>query len=145
MIGCHRTYLGRDEHGRWSKAPIVAPKRVLGAVKSGVIPIWRGKSGLPLRLAPADDIVVLAEGIEDALTIALVYPKARVLAVISVGNLTAVGLPESLCDIVVCADADAPGSPADKAMRRGCQVLIAQGRRVRVARPPSGANPMGTV
>lgn len=102
--------------------------------KTGLIPIWRGRSGKTLRSAPADDVVALTEGIENALSLAMAWPVARVIACISVANIGAVALPDQLRDVVIFADNDAENSAAAAQLICSARVLDGQGRRVRIAR-----------
>jgi hypothetical protein len=142
-IGCHRTFLARGPDGAWRKAPLgpEGAKRSYGQVKGGFIPLWRGRSGKPLRFAPAGDRVALTEGIEDGLTIALACPEYRVLAAISAGNFQAIALPEQVSTVLICADNDPLTLPGGKPhpARLAVQAAIArfqrEGRRVLIARP----------
>lgn len=147
-IGIHRTFLHVRADGSVGKAPIPAPKRVMGSMRGGIIPLWRGRSGKPLAQAPADDVLAITEGIEDALTVALAEPAWRVVAAVSIGNLAAIELPPALLDVVICADNDAAGSPAARALAAAVVRFQDQGRRVRLASPPEGVkdfNAMRTV
>jgi hypothetical protein len=151
ICAVHRTFLAREAAispasaagaggRRWGKAPVGdGGRKAYGPIKGGVIPIWRGRSGNPLRTAPDDDTVAIAEGVEDALTVALACPEWRVLAGLSAGNLLHLVLPPALRDIVVVADNDAPASPAARAVEAAAAHLVGQGRRVRIARAGGGA------
>jgi len=77
IVGVHRTYLAPGPAGRWLKAPIREPKKVLGSLGGGWIALWRGRSLKPWAEAPDDDTLAIAEGIEDALTVALHRPEWR--------------------------------------------------------------------
>lgn len=138
IIGCHRTFLAPGPAGRWTKAGIAAPKKVLGQVGGGFIPLWRGRSGKPLREAPEDDVLAIAEGIEDALTIALHMPEWRVIAAVSVGNMANLQLPERLRDLVFCWDRDGDNPGAARAREMAVERMLRQGRSVREIRPPEG-------
>jgi hypothetical protein len=138
MIGCHRTFLAPRPSGGWGKAPIQAPKKIIGQVGGGFIPVWRGKSGKALRDAPADDTLAVCEGIEDALTIALHTPEWRVVAAVSIGNLAKLSLPDRFADIVCCWDRDGD-NPASVAAREATVTrLLNEGRSVRQVAPPEG-------
>jgi DNA primase len=115
-----------------------APKKALGSVTAGCIPIWRGSTATPLREAPEGSAAVLCEGIEDALAIALLAPELRVLAVVSLANMASVELPASIATVILAADNDAPDSPAALALQRALDTHAAAGREVRVARSPTG-------
>lgn len=138
MIAVHRTYLERAKPFRWGKAGVRDPKRVLGGFRGGFVRLARGKSGRPLKDAPPDDEIVITEGIEDGLTIALARPASRVLCAVSLGNIQNVRLPAQCRDVVLAADNDAPGSAAAGALRRAVDVLTGQGRSVRIVHSPKG-------
>ncbi|HYN38101.1 MAG TPA: hypothetical protein VES39_02500, partial [Rhodospirillales bacterium] len=47
IIGVHRTFLARSggmggDAEAWAKAPLERPKRILGSLLGGIIPLWRG-------------------------------------------------------------------------------------------------------
>ena len=136
-VATHRTYL-MAERGAWTKARLKAPKKVLGAFGGGVIPLWRGATGKPLAEALPDETVTIAEGIEDALTVALHQPAWRALAAISLGNMAAIELPEALADVVLIFDRDGENPQARAARERAVRALMDQGRSVREVRPPEG-------
>jgi hypothetical protein len=139
LQGVHRIWLAPDPSaGTWRKAPLISPKKALGSVTGGCIPIWRGTAAAPLREAPEGGAVVLCEGIEDALAIALLAPELRVLAVVSLANMASVALPASIATVILAADNDAPGSPAALALQRAVDAHAAAGRDVRIARSPTG-------
>jgi hypothetical protein len=135
----HRTWLARDAGGVWRKAPLRHPKKSLGGIVGGTIRIWRGASGKALAEAPEGETVVIAEGIETALSIAVACPALRVLSAVSLGNMARVALPPAIRSVIIAADND----PADnQAAARGLAAAIAHfaegGRLVRVARSPVG-------
>jgi len=134
----HRTWLA-SRAGAWTKAPLSSPKKSIGRVRGGSIRIWRGSSGKSLRDAPAGDTVVIAEGIETALSIVLACPELRVLAAVSLGNMTALALPPAIGTVILAADNDT-GAPAIAALQRAVDRFAAEGRIVRVARSPVGSD-----
>ncbi len=133
----HRTWLQQDEAGRWVKARVANPKLSLGIVAAGCIPIWRGASGKSLRDAGPDEVVVIGEGIETCLSIALACPELRVLAAVSLGNLGRVALPEQVRSVILAADNDVKEA-ARRGLQRAVELHLAAGRSVRVARSPVG-------
>jgi len=135
MISLHRTYLVQTGRG-YSKAPVKEPKMTLGEFRGGLISLWRGASGKPLRDAPPDDTVVIAEGIENGLSVAVKRPDCRVLAAISLANLANVRLPPQLTNIVIAADNDPAADQVD-ALNRAAWRLEDEGRSVRIARAPA--------
>jgi putative DNA primase/helicase len=119
-LAIHRTFLARDGT---SKAPIEPAKMMLGPCRGGAV-----------RLGPITDQLLVAEGIENALS-AMQATGQAAWAALSASGLRALELPVEARDVVVLADGDEPGEAAahDAARRwkRG-------GRRVRIARPPRG-------
>jgi putative DNA primase/helicase len=119
-LAIHRTFLARDGTG---KAPIEPAKMILGPCRGGAV-----------RLGPITDRLLVAEGIENALS-AMQATGQAAWAALSTSGLRTLELPVEARDVVVLADGDEPGEAAahDAARRwkRG-------GRRVRIARPPRG-------
>jgi hypothetical protein len=138
-VATHRTWLAQLTGGQWTKARLRDPKMTLGRYAGGFIPLWRGTSGKPLREAPPGEAVALAEGIETALSVALACPELRVLAAVSLANMARVELPETLAEVILCADNDGDDNQeAAAALDRAAQRFLSQGRAVRIARSPVG-------
>jgi len=134
-VACHRTYL-QFRGGRWQKADVPAAKKVLGDYAGASIHLWRGigprgGKGRPLADAEPGSHVYIAEGIEDALSCAMILPDARVLAAISLSNIGAVALPPAIADVTLIADQD-EGAQAQAALARAVEAHAKAGRRVRV-------------
>ena len=138
QIAVHRTFLHSSQPFLWTKAPVPDAKKVLGSYRGGFIPLSRGSSNKSLRDAPDGETVVICEGIEDGLSIALVCPERRVLAGISVGNFQNIRLPQAVKKVILARDNDAAGSQADKALQNAVDVLAMQGRQVFIAASPEG-------
>jgi putative DNA primase/helicase len=119
-LAIHRTFLAPDGT---SKAPIEPAKMMLGPCRGGAV-----------RLGPSTDRLLVAEGIENALS-AMQATGQAAWAALSTSGLRTLELPVEALDVVVLADGDEPGEAAahDAARRwkRG-------GWRVRIARPPRG-------
>jgi hypothetical protein len=138
-VATHRTWLAQDARtGQWRKAPIEPAKMVYGPMKGGTIRLWRGASNKPLAEAPPDDVVAIAEGIEDALTVALACPEWRVLVAVSIGNMASIVLPPQCSEIVLIADRDGENPQTRKAREAALDRWLNEGRAVRVAEPPRG-------
>jgi hypothetical protein len=138
-VATHCTWLAQDGRtGRWGKAPVEPAKMVFGPMKGGTIRLWRGASGKPLAEAPPGDVVAIAEGIENALTVAIECPEWRVLAAVSSGNLPAIALPPQCSEIVLIADRDGENRETRRAREAAIARWLREGRRVRVALPPAG-------
>ena len=120
VVGLHRTFLRAD--GR-NKAPVSNNKMMLGRCGGGAV-----------RLAPAGPELVLSEGIETGLSVQQAT-GLPVWATLSTSGLRSVILPPEVETVVVAADGDAPG---EKAAQEAARRFIAEGRKVKIARPPQG-------
>jgi len=137
-VATHRTWLVRDAAGIWRKAPLGEPKMSIGSVTGGAIRLWRGASGKPLRDAPEGETVVIAEGIETALSVAIACPELRVLSAVSLSNMARLVLPPAVGTVILCADNDGDNAKARRAFESAVAHFLAEGRTVRVARSPVG-------
>jgi len=118
IIAVHRTFLKADGSG---KAPVSSPKKMLGPVVGGAV-----------RLARHGSTLVVAEGIETAMTV-LQETEHPVWAALSKGGIENLILPADVAEVIIAADHDKPGlAAANKAARK----WTAEGRRVRIAKPP---------
>lgn len=136
MIACHRTWLAQTPSGAWVKADLRAPKKVLGSFAGGCVRLTRGASGKALGIADAGSSVIIAEGIETSLAVALSCLEMRVLAGVSLSNMGAVGLPPEITTVIIAGDNDGPHNhTARKALQAACQKFAGQGREVRLALP----------
>ena len=130
--GSGKMDLGTDDHGRPRKV-----KMALGDVTGASVKLWRGATNLPVRRAPPDDDVILCEGVEDGLAIALLRPDKRVLVAISLSNMANVQLPGQIRSVTLAADND-DGAAAQKLFARAVEAHQRAGRQVRIARPAVG-------
>lgn len=118
LVAIHRTYLlGCD------KAPIGKPKISLGPI-----------AGAAVRLAPAADGMVIAEGIEDVLTAMAVTGRPG-WAALGSGNMSKLVLPPEVSSLIILADNDPPGL---KSAYQAAERWGREGRRVCISRPPAG-------
>ena len=134
----HRTWLARDGSG---KAPVDPARKIWPAYKGLVIKLARGASGYRVNEAierGVKDTLILCEGVEDGLSLAMAVPEARVWAAGSLGNLGEIVLPECIGEVIVAADNDWGKPQAERLFNRGVQALVRQGRPVRIARSPIG-------
>ena len=134
-VATHRTFLQPDKRHGWVKLDCKNPKKVLGAMWGGFIPINKGQSGKPMRVMPEDEPVYITEGIEDALVVRMVRPHARIVCAISLGNIGAVVLPEQAKRLVIVADRDDKPAAID-ALERSIAQQQARGLQVRLVMPP---------
>jgi len=120
VVAIHRTWLTADGS---DKANLKPQKAALSPIAGGAV-----------RLAPASEILALAEGIETALSF---QQATRIASWATLGssNLTCVELPECVREIMIAADADLTGENAAQA---AAQRFTREGRKVRIARPEPG-------
>ena len=137
VIGVHRTWLEQVGPNDWRKARLEVAKKMLGKFGGGHIPLWRGASGRALADAPLGEIVDLAEGIEDGLSIAMACPESRVLAAISLSNMGTVALPETVRSVRLWRENDTSNA-AIVAFDRAVTAHLAAGRRVVLPDVPKG-------
>ena len=121
-IAVHRTFLDRNGAG---KAPVSPAKMMLGPCRGGVV-----------RLGDPDGVLMIGEGIETCLA-AMHATGHSAWAALSTSGLRSLDLPGMIRDVIVLADGDDPGEAAagECALR-----WKREGRRVRIARPPRGAD-----
>lgn len=121
IMAVHRTWLAKDGKG---KAPVEDNKMMLGGVGGGAV-----------RFGSLQPVLVIAEGIETALSIHGV--GHTVWAVLSAYNFKSLILPpaETVKEIIIAADHDEAGL---KAAYNAAELWGSQGRLVRVSVPPQG-------
>jgi putative DNA primase/helicase len=119
-IALHRTYLAPDGLG---KANVDPPKMAFGPIRGGAV-----------RLAPAGEVLALAEGIETALSVQQAT-SIPVWATLGTANLAGVELPEIVRTVIIAADGDDAG---ERASQQAAQRFLREGKKVRIARPPTG-------
>lgn len=124
--------------GSWGKAALQYPKKTYSAYAGGIIPLSRGASGRRWREARGDETVALAEGIETALSVAVLMPEWRVAATVALHNMGALVVPPSWRRIVVCADRDRPDSKAAELLPKVLRHLAQSGAEVLVIEPDAG-------
>ena len=137
-IATHRTYLQDRGGGLVVKAPVRDAKLTLGSYRGGYISLARGASGKSLKDAPEGDRLIICEGIEDGLTLALGFPDSRVIAAISVGNIRNLKLPPTIRNVEIAADNDDPSSEAGKTLQAAIDFLMDEGREVEISCSPVG-------
>lgn len=127
IVGCHLTFLYRLPDGRWDKLPnmVVDGKQVRVAKKirgptawGGHIPICKGTFKGPLRDIPSGMPVFVAEGIENAASVAMARPDERIVAAGTVGNLGKLELPPQAGDLILICDNDPVGSKAADSLEK---------------------------
>jgi phage/plasmid primase-like uncharacterized protein len=118
-VGVHRTWLGYNAAGIWRRRD----RASLGPIGGGAV-----------RLAPADELLMIAEGIETALSAMQAIPLPT-WAALSTSGMVSLVLPRIVRTVVILADHDANGA-GERAARTAAARWLAEGRRVRVAMPP---------
>jgi putative DNA primase/helicase len=121
-VGIHRTFLCPDGRG---KAPVDRQKMMLGRCRGGAV-----------RLGPATHLLMIAEGIETALS-AMQATGRPTWAALSTSGLRSLDLPPVVREVFVLADGDDNGESAAKTAALRWRL---EGRRVRIARPPAGVD-----
>lgn len=135
-VAAHRTYLAPDaKRGAW-KANINSPRKVIGSWPGALIPVQSGAGARRMRDMKPGEIVALGEGIEEALSIALVKPEWRVFSVGYVANFGMVELPQP-ARVMLCANNDPEDSSAAKTVAKAVATLTAAGHEVVEAHPPA--------
>lgn len=144
-VATHRTWLGRAPGTRrWVKAdaaglavPRGQAKKVLGKSGGAFVALRKGASRRPMGQLARPDTLYVAEGIEDALTVAMAKPDARVVAAYSLGNLGAIQFPATIQTIVLVADRD-EHPREQEALERAIARQQARGHHVQLVLPPTG-------
>jgi hypothetical protein len=98
LQGVHRTWLAPDGQ---DKAAVDTPRRAMGHILGNAV-----------RIAPADQILVLGEGIETMLSVREAAPSLPVWAALSSSHLGAVLLPVGLQRLYIAIDRDPAGQRA---------------------------------
>ena len=121
-MAIHRTFLARDGAG---KALVAPQKMMLGPCRGGAV-----------RLGTPGDVLMVGEGIETCLA-AMQATANPAWAALSTSGLRALDLPAAAREVIVLADGDDPG---EAAAREAALRWKREGRSVRIARPPQGAD-----
>ena len=138
VVAVHRTFLERDGSG---KAPVTPQKMIWPSFRGCSIRLSRGVNDCSVEEASRQGLaetLILCEGIEDGLSLALAMPEARVWAAATLGNLGEIVLPVCAQEVIVAADNDWGKPQAERMLSRGIEALARQGRPVRVARSTVG-------
>jgi hypothetical protein len=119
-IGVHRTYLRPDGSG---KAEIEPDKATLGPTHGNAVVLH----------ALATEIVV-AEGVESALSAAQLFELPALAALTAGGLATARWLPSGISRVLIAADNDANGT-GQRAAEKAARELVRRGIGVRISLP----------
>lgn len=136
----HRTWIDPARPGE--KADLPQPRKMWPSSEGCAIRLWRGESGLSDRQAAERGLVedlVLCEGVEDGLSIALMTPELRVYAAGSLGGLLSFVPPKFVRKLIIAADNDWGKPKAQQQLDRACLRFQAEfGKPVAIARSPEG-------
>jgi len=164
MVGLHRTYLversdgwdrlrASDGEGRDGRE--LLGKKVLGSWRGCTIRLWAGnrvntqtgevKKGLPWPKLPPRSAILLTEGIETGLTLALVMPARRIACAIGVGGFVEVELPACFSDVTIAAENDGDNINTAASIERAKERHAGAGRTLHIVYPPPGMDDWNTV
>lgn len=129
ITGAHTTFL-EQIGGAWKKARLKTAKRMNGTTRYAFISIARGRSGQSLSQPNHDTRVIICEGIETGLSLALAYPDERVIAAGSVSNIKNIRLPPDVTSISIAMDNDGDNAPTLKAYVSAANAFRQQGKNV---------------
>lgn len=130
----HRTFLALDGA---TKAPVIPAKKMFPSYAGSAIRLWRGATGMSIGEAAKHGIretLVIVEGIENGLSVAMAAPELRIWSVGAIGNIAAQTLPECVDEVLIVADNDWGNAQAQQILARGAEALIRQGRKVSITR-----------
>ena len=108
------------------KADIDVKKRSFGVLKGSAVTLQEDKDH--------SNTLYVAEGVETALSLKSAGVKGNILASLGLSNITRLD-PAPGTKIIVCADHDAPDSPALKTLNNAIAHLKDQGHEVHVIKP----------
>ena len=120
LVGVHRTWLAVDGSAKASLDPV---RMSTGSIRGGAV-----------RLAPAADELLIAEGIETALAGSQATGMPA-WAALSTSGMVALVLPAIVRTVIILADHDASGA-GERAAYNAADRWLSEGRRVRIAMPP---------
>ena len=121
ITGLHRTFLSAAAP---KKANIEDPRKALGGLHGG-----------GAYLAPSGRCLVIAEGIETALSIRAAFPGVALVAALTAPHLELIELPGHFTRIAIAADPDVAGLRAAAVLGNR---LADQGRAARIITPADG-------
>jgi hypothetical protein len=121
-LALHRTFLARNGEG---KAPVEPSRMMLGPCRGGAVRLSGPGPG---------ETLMVGEGIETVLSV-MQQTGLPGWAALSTSGMRSLDVPDSVRDVIVLADGDAPGEAAAQDCARR---WTREGRKVRIARPPWG-------
>lgn len=140
IVGVHRTFL-QLYGGKWGKARIEDPRQALGPTSGGFVPICKGATGKSMAAAPMGDTLLICEGIEDALAIAMARPDLRIAAALHLGNMGEIDPPPAIKRLILFRDEDTKQKAREafeRARAKQAKRFADRGGELLVAAPPEG-------
>ena len=108
FLGVQRIYL---DPARPAKAPVPDAKKCMGATYGGAVVLGE----------PQAETLVVAEGVETALSVLTARPALRAAAALSAGGLGAFNPPEGVTRVLVARDHDSPGVASAERLQARCR------------------------
>ncbi|MCB1492760.1 MAG: toprim domain-containing protein [Rhodobiaceae bacterium] len=138
LTAVHCTFLDPQ---RPAKAAVDKPKLMLGSVSAGMIRISSGAANTAPETDSAPGPVIVCEGIETGLSLAIAVPEARVWAAGSLGNMGNCPVDLACVGAVILArDADWASPQAMKQFDDVHARICAMGKPVTVMEPLAGGD-----
>lgn len=134
----HRIWIDPARPGE--KADLSPPRKIWPSCEGAAIRLWRGASGLSIADAVkrgVEEDGVVAEGVEDGLSIAMMTPELRVDACGSLPGLLSYEPPACLTGLTVAADNDWD-KPQAMALLKRALTRLAELLPTKIARSPVG-------
>ncbi len=116
LVGVHRTYLAADGSGKLNLPLLDQRGRITGHAKAKMM--LGSAEGAAVRLNALTPNLIIAEGIESALSVLELAPGWTVWAGLSAGNLAAIAIPGIVQRLAFVADGDRKGDPRTLGVRR---------------------------
>lgn len=135
----HRIWINPEQPGE--KADLDPPRKMWPQSEGAAIRLWRGEHQLTETDMTAKGLscpLVVCEGVEDGLSIAMMTPEFRVHAAGSLPGLLSYTPPACASRIIVAADNDWGKPQAQAMLRRAVERLKGLGKPVTVAMSPEG-------
>lgn len=114
-----------------AKADIPVAKRSFGVVKGSAVTLQEDS----LNEGKASNILFIVEGVETALSLKSAGVQGTIKASLGLSNIKRIAPESPLTHIVICADHDAPDSPAAKSLEKSVISLQEHGLAITVIKP----------
>ena len=82
-----------------------------------------------------DETLIICEGIEDGLSIAMACPEYRIWTSISVSNMQNIEIPKGINNVIIAGDVDGDQAIATKQVQSAAEAFMRAGKTVRIAKP----------